>query len=185
MFYKSVFSLFFAFIAFTTIAAETASVQLYPQVNSVQAKGSKKKSWAKAINWARHNLPQYGKLVRKSDGYVYLKVDDDYIYKLLPRLGLKKRGYRAPPYFRSKEAPGAHISVFYAHEKVFPFQLGQTFSFTLKKFRIVHVNPYTAYAILEVESPALEQLRRSYGLSAKLFGHTFHISVGKQIRKSK
>jgi len=181
MFRQTIFSVVFACFAAITLLAETAAVQSPP----VHAQTLKKKSWEKVVNWARHNLPQKGKLVRKSDGYTYLKVDDDYIYKLLPRLGLKKYGYRAPPYFRSKKAPGAHISVFYAHEKVFPTQIGKTFHFTLKKIRIVHVNSYTAYAILEVEAPELEHLRRSYGLSPKLFGHEFHISIGKKTKHPK
>src|ERR1700722_1767504 len=57
-------------------------------------------SWEEVVNYARKNLPQEGVLVAKSDGFVYLKVDDAYIHALFPLLGLREEGYTEPPYFR-------------------------------------------------------------------------------------
>ena len=37
-----------------------------------------------------------------------------------------------PPYFRSKDAPGAHINIFYVDENIQPEEVGQTFQFELK-----------------------------------------------------
>lgn len=138
----------------------------------------------KVLDYARENLPQTGQLEVKSDGFVYLKVDDRYIRNLYPMLELRRDGFRAPPYFRTKEAPGAHISVFYENEHVVPVEKGQTFHFTVKNIAIVKASKYTSYAVLEVDSPELEKLREKYGKSPKLFGHDFHISIAKKtVRK--
>lgn len=185
MFYKTNFLKLLTYLALTLFATSIVPSELNAQKQQVHTQTTPKRSWNEVVKWARKNLPQQGKLIRKSDGYVYLKVDDNYIFQLLPKLGLKNKGYRAPPYFRSKEAPGAHISVFYAHEKILPSQLGKMFSFELKKIRIVSINPTTSYVILEIESKELETLRQAYGLSPKLFGHEFHISIGKKNKDSK
>lgn len=136
--------------------------------------------WSKAVRFANQNLPKNGVLKRKSDGFVYLKVDDRYIYDLLPMLGIEHEEFRIPPYFRSTEAPGAHISVFYSDENVNPSEVGQIFEFTPKKIRVVRAGRHAKYAILVVESPQLEELRKRYGLSPLLKNHEFHITVGKK-----
>lgn len=138
-------------------------------------------SWTEVTEFARENLPLEGQLIVKSDGFGYIKVDDAYIHALLPMLELKS--YKEPPYFRSNEAPGAHISVFYEDEHVVPEEVGQSFPFTLKEIVIVRPNKTTSYVVLQVESPELENLREKYGLSPKLHGHEFHISIGKKVVK--
>lgn len=140
--------------------------------------------WNEVVQYAQENLPLEGKLLINSEGFGYLKVDDQYIRKLYPMLGLAKEGFREPPYFRSKNAPGAHISVFYVDERVHPKEIGQTFHFELKDIAIIHTSKTTSYAILQIQSHELEQLREKYGLSPKLHGHEFHISLAKKtIRK--
>ncbi len=134
-----------------------------------------------AFDYAAQNLNHSGKLVRKSDGYVYLKVDDAYIYKLFPMLDLKKKGFRQVDSSRSRESPGAHISVFYKDDHVKPKELGYIFQFELKKIKIVKTAKDISYVVLVVESPELENLRKKYGHSPKLHGHEFHISLGKKI----
>jgi hypothetical protein len=138
-------------------------------------------SFQEALEFAREHLPLEGKLMVNSDGFVYVKVDDDYITELFPRLGLKKEGFREVPYFRTKESPGAHITVFYADEHIRPKEINQIFHFELNKIVIVKTAKNTSYAILEVDSPELENLRKKYGLSSKIFGHEFHISIAKKI----
>lgn len=137
-------------------------------------------SWQSVINYAHQNLPLEGQLRVKSDGFVYLKVDDRYIHTLFPMLGVKNEGYREPPYFRSPEAPGAHISVFYENEKIHPEEVGKLFHFKLKGLRKVRPSKYSEYLILEVDSPELEELREKYGLAPKLQGHEFHITLAKK-----
>ncbi len=135
----------------------------------------------KALDYAQQNLNHTGKLIKKSDGYVYLKVDDAYISKLFPMLELKKEGFREIDNSRSKESPGAHISVFYSDEHVKPQEMGDNFPFKLKQIKIATTAKNMSYVVLEVESPELENLRKKYGHSAKLHGHDFHISIGKKM----
>lgn len=138
------------------------------------------RDWQDAIAYARAHLPMEGQLRVKSDGFSYIKVDDNYIHALYPMLGLRHEGYREPPYFRSPEAPGAHISVFYADEHVRPKEVGQQFHFKIRDITIVRASKESSYAILTVESPELEALRKKYGLPPKLQGHDFHISLAKK-----
>jgi hypothetical protein len=154
--------------------AYSAAILEQPQE---EIKGSK---WSEVIEYAQSHFPQVGVLVQKADGYVYLKVDDNYIHKLFPMLGLEEEGYTEPPYFRSKEAPGAHISVIYEAEEVSPVEVGKTYSFTLKDIVIVKADWDTYYAVIQVSAPELEALRTKYGLKPKLQGHEFHISIAKK-----
>lgn len=138
-------------------------------------------SWQEVLNYAQDNFSLEGQLIVKSDGFGYLKVSDDYIHALFPMLGLKEEGYNKPPYFRTEEAPGAHISIFYVNENIMPEEVGQYFHFELKQIVIVESSKDTRYVVLQVESPELEKLREKYGLSPKLFGHDYHISLAKKI----
>ena len=60
-------------------------------------------------------------------------------------------------------------------------ETGQKFKFTLKDITTVHPNKNTHYIILQVIAPELEALRQNYGLSSKLHGHEFHISLAKKV----
>lgn len=139
-------------------------------------------SWQEVVNYARDHLPQEGQLLVTSNGYGYLKVDDDYIHALFPLLGLEEEGFKEPPYFRRANAPGAHISIFYEDENVFPQEFGQTFHFELKGIVIVRPSKEVSYAVLQIEAPELEKLRKKYGLSPKLHGHEYHISLAKKTK---
>jgi hypothetical protein len=132
------------------------------------------------IQRAQNNLPHYGVLTEGNDGYIYLKVDDDYINHLFPILS--NREYTKPPYFRRPNSPGAHISVIYVDERQQTGEItevGQTYS-----FKIVGLNAVPSktlkYIVLEVNSPELENLRKKYGLSPLLKNHEFHITIAKK-----
>jgi len=136
--------------------------------------------WQDVLQYAQQNLPLEGTVVRKSDGFVYVKVDDRYIKDLFPKLGLG-RDFHEPPYFRGPEAPGAHISLFNTQEHISAKkELGQTVHFTLKDIKIVRANQNASYVVLQVNAPELEQIRRSYGQSPKIGGKDFHISIAKK-----
>ncbi len=139
----------------------------------------KAKLWNEVVDYAQKQLPQEGILKAKEDGYTYLKVDDRYIKTLFPMLDLQKEGFNEPPYFRSKIAPGAHISVFHEDENIQVSEIGKTFRFTLKEIKLVHTRN-ASYVVLQVAAPELEKLRESYGLKPKLQGHEFHISLAKK-----
>ncbi|MCE5318417.1 MAG: hypothetical protein LLG04_13790 [Parachlamydia sp.] len=137
----------------------------------------------KLIQWAREHLPQTGILKEQPGGFVYLKVDDGYINQLSAKLS--EVGYLKPPYFRSSASPGAHISIFYKderHQTGRIAEIGKTFSFKITHLAFV---PPTnrRYLVLQVDSPELMRLREKYGLSPKLKGHDFHITIAE--KKSK
>lgn len=148
--------------------------------NAVQASQVATSSWQEVVDYARINLPLEGTLVTKENGFIYVKVDDEYIHTLFPMLRLEAEGFKEPPYFRSAEATGAHISVIYEDENVIPEEIGQKFSFELDQIVIVQASRTAQYAVLQVTSPELEMLRQKYGLSPKLHGHEFHISIAKK-----
>ncbi|MBA3238983.1 MAG: hypothetical protein H0T62_11640 [Parachlamydiaceae bacterium] len=133
------------------------------------------------LRFAQENLPLEGELLVNSDGFGYIKVDDNYIHTLFPMLGVAEEGFKEPPYFRSSESTGAHISVFYVDENIWPEEVGQIFKFNLKSIEIVNPSKTTSYAVLVIESSEIEGLREKYGLSPKLHGHEFHISLAKKV----
>lgn len=149
------------------------------EVVAIKPKSLGENQWDKVVSYARANLPLEGKLVEK-DGFFYLKVDNEYIHTLFPMLELSEKGFKEPPYFRSKNSTGAHISVFYKDEYISPEEIGKTFHFELKQIVIVQVSKEASYAVLQVVSPELEELRKKYGLSPKLHNHEFHISLAKK-----
>lgn len=136
---------------------------------------------SKALLFARQHLPLSGILVQNADGYAYLKVDDRYIHELYKRLDVAKNGFAKPPYFRRKNAPGAHISVIYKNERTRLKEVGQSFDFRLVDIKEVSPDKRTRYLVIEVYAPKLEKLRQKYGLSSKLNGHEFHITVAKKV----
>lgn len=132
------------------------------------------------VQWAQEHLPHTGVLEEDHQGFVYLKVDDDYINKLYPLL--KHRGYTKPDYFRRPNAPGAHVSVFYIDERYRTgkiHEIGQTIPFTIKSLDIVPPTSHQ-YIVLQIEAPELEALRKKYGLKPLLKGHDFHITIAKK-----
>lgn len=173
-----VISLFLAaflfFSAQISATAEATAQRTEEQSNSIQEY---------VVRWASSHLPQTGTLMEDKRGFVYLKVDDNYINQLFPML--PHSGYSKPAYFRRPDAPGAHISVFYIDERNQTGEIkeiGKQYSF--KVVGIAAVPPKTSkYIVLEVESPELESLRKKYGLSPLLKGHDFHITVAKKNRR--
>lgn len=163
--------------AFALLMALTLSCQ------SIQQKSlpERENPWQNALAFAEEYLPKEGRLIQIDSGYAYLKVDDAYIHALFPLLRTKE-GFREPPYFRRPNSPGAHISVVYEDEKVKLKETDKIFSFKLKDIIEVHPRKDTSYIILRVYAPELEKLRENYGLSPKLKGHEFHISLAKKER---
>lgn len=131
---------------------------------------------------------QKGILKQKDNGYLYVDVSNDYIKFALPLI--EAPGKLIPPsHYTSKKGIGAHISVMYENEQIINEiwevkELGQEFTFTVKELRTVKLNNNNQMKklwLLAVEAPELERLRESYGLSPKLKGHDFHITLCNQI----
>jgi hypothetical protein len=133
------------------------------------------------LQFAQENLPLEGELLVNSDGFGYIKVPDEYIHTLFPMLGVAEEGFNEPTYFRSSESTGAHISVFYVDENIWPDEVGQIFKFNLKSIEIVNPSKTVSFAVLVIKSSEIEGLRVKYGLSPKLHGHEFHISLAKKV----
>lgn len=132
------------------------------------------------IQWARTHLPQTGILAEEKDGFVYVKVNDDYIKQLFFKI--PHFHYVMPPYFRRSDSLGAHISVFYADERRRTgriSEIGETYSFTIIGLDVVPSHTQE-YVILKVKSLDLEHLREKYGLSPLLKNHEFHITIAKK-----
>jgi len=55
------------------------------------------------------DLPKEGYLARNPTGYIFLDLDDNWIFSV--RFEMEKFGYEIPPYFLGAQAVGAHISV--------------------------------------------------------------------------
>lgn len=133
------------------------------------------------------SLPQKGILKQKENGYLYIDVCDEYITEALSVL--EAPGKILPPgNYRNKNGIGAHISVMYETEQIIHEiwdikELGQEYSFTIVDLRTVKIrknNKIEKLWIIAVDAPELERLRESYGLSSKLKGHDFHITIGTQ-----
>lgn len=129
-----------------------------------------------------------GVLKQKDNGYLYVEVSNDYIGQLLPLI--QAQGRLVPPrHYASKKGIGAHISVMYENERIAQeiwniSEIGQTFSFTVKELRTVKLSrdgKMRKLWLIAVEAPALERLREKYGLTSRLKGHDFHITLATQI----
>lgn len=131
---------------------------------------------------------QKGILKQKDNGYLYVEVSRDFIAEALPLIDVQ--GKIVPPHhYTSKKGIGAHISVMYENEQILNEiweikELGQEFTFTVMELRTVKLNNNNKMKklwLLAVAAPELEQLRENYGLSSKLKGHDFHITLGSQV----
>lgn len=131
---------------------------------------------------------QKGILKQKDNGYLYVEVARDFIAESLPLIDAQ--GKIVPPrHYTSKKGIGAHISVMYENEQILNEiweikELGQEFTFTVMEMRTVKLNRDNKMKklwLLAVAAPELEKLRESYGLSSKLKGHDFHITLGTQV----
>ena len=127
------------------------------------------------------SIPAFGILKQKDNGFIYLDVDNAYIDDVIPLMEIPGELRPRPTAAKSM---GAHISVFDEKENVQPFELGQLFYFDLKDIRSFTLHTRDGLKklwVISTESPELEALRESYGLSSKLKGYDYHISLGKQM----
>lgn len=122
------------------------------------------------------------KLEQADDGFVYLKIPDEVIDGIFELI--KEDRKSKPP---SKK--GAHVSVMYADEldedqKI--KEVGEEFEFTLGDVMTVEPEGWDSMErvwFVAIESPELESLRESYGLSKRLNGHDYHITVAVRRKK--
>jgi len=128
-----------------------------------------------------HSIKSCGVLKQKENGFVYLDVSNEFVTSILPLL---EHEGRLSPRPTSSKSIGAHISVFYEKEEIVPKELGEVFSFKVKEIRTFTLSSRDGLKklwVIAVDSPELGQLRESYGLSPKLKGYDYHISLAKQL----
>ncbi len=127
------------------------------------------------------NLPNFGTLKQKENGFIYLDVDNGFINNIVSNLEIEGRLQPRPT---ASQSIGAHISVFHESEAVLPKELGSPFSFDTKEIRSFTLHTRDGLKklwVVAVNAPELELLRDSYGLSTKLKGFDYHITLGKQM----
>ena len=132
------------------------------------------------IDYIFENLPEYGTLTQDSEGFVYIDIPNDYVYKLFPMIG--EKGFVEPPYFGPGQH-GANISVIYANEakenNIKIKEDGQTIYFSPKACEVVKPGKWKEVDqvyIITVDAPALNKLRKRYGLRDAAY--PFHITIG-------
>ncbi|MBS0604602.1 MAG: hypothetical protein JSS60_06140 [Verrucomicrobia bacterium] len=136
------------------------------------------------LNFAEQSMPHQGPLKKTSEGFVYVKVPNDYILETLTLLKVDKA--EAPAYFGQGKV-GAHITVIDADEskgralKLPP--MGTMIPFKIVNFSSVDVtNEHGSKRIymFTVEAPELEKIRLVNGLPPKVRGFDFHITAAIQ-----
>jgi len=131
------------------------------------------------LEYIQNGLPHYG-ILRNSEGFVYVDLDDAYIHKLIRFI--KKDGFEEPPYFGNDGLVGAHISVIYPGElnQVSAIEeCGEIVYFSPESCKIVQPPHWKAgeevYFVV-VEVPKLDSIREKYGLPKREYD--FHITIG-------
>jgi len=132
----------------------------------------------------------FGTLKQQEDGFVYVKIDDNFIDGIFPLLA--DADIKKPPYF-DKDGIGAHISAITKDEiedkeiKEIK-EIGKEIPFTFKE--VYSTNPQgwdemSRVWFVAVDIPELVKIRKKYGLpeTYENKGHEFHITVA--VRESK
>lgn len=133
------------------------------------------------LNYIMTCLPKYGILRRDERGLIYVKIDNNYIHKLIDFI--KDEGFEVPPYF-GEGLHGAHITVISPEEVIYyalgeVAECGQVIRFQPKSCRVVHPPTWASGEkafLITVEAPELEKLREKYQLPKNKYD--FHITVG-------
>ncbi len=143
-------------------------------------------STSQAFQKALSTIPCVGILCQKPTGYLYLKVSEDFIDKLLPLIepGSTQRLVVSD---RPENDVGAHISIVYPDEikkAVTVPDLGRTIDFTIQDLFFYTASVHRkSYMVLTVQSRALEALRIAVHLHKEHFYEgvqvPFHITIAR------
>lgn len=140
------------------------------------------------LNYAENQLPHWG-ILKNSDGFIYVDLDDGYIHKLTPFI--QQQGFEEPPYFGSPDLVGAHISVVYPDELTKYgikeiSELGEKIHFSLTGCNVVHPPNWEEIEevyFIAVDAPELDEIRQKYGLPKRRY--EFHITIGVKPKLAK
>ena len=142
-----------------------------------------------ALKLAKQNKEQVickGKLRQTSDGYVYVNVPNDLVDGLYKLINDSDPRIQRPPYGQKKyNNIGAHISAIKGDEveenELEIKEIGEEIEYTTGELYTVNPEGWDDMQrvwFVNVESTELEKIRDRYGLSKKIDGHEFHITVG-------
>jgi hypothetical protein len=138
------------------------------------------------IEYIFDNFTEAGELKQDDRGFVYVDLDDQYVYKL--NEFIKDQGFEIPPYF-GPNMYGAHISVVYSKESE-KYQLGEIAEVgSTIYFRPVGCKtvPPGSWAdveevyVITVDAPILDKIRKKYGLPKSTYD--FHITIGVKYKE--
>lgn len=139
------------------------------------------------MNWYRmaklKEVPLKGTLQQTEDGFVYLDINNklmDGLFELIDNDNVVK-----PPYDQKQyNSVGCHVTVMYADEvkakEIEVAEVGQDVTFTLGELKSTKPEGWKGVDevfFLQIDSPELEKIREKYGLSKKVDGHEYHITV--------
>ena len=122
-----------------------------------------------------------GTLKKTSDGFYYLKIDDQLVFGVMKLLDDPKAS--RPPYFKKNAGNvGAHVSVILSDETPNSVvrEVGNDFRFTWGEIKSVKPDGWEEMQkvyFIEVKSKHLEDLRQKYGLTRKINSNEFHITI--------
>jgi len=142
-------------------------------------------NWYKKAKQAKklENVELKGELKQTKNGFVYLDLPNNLINGLFAIID--ENNISKPPYNQKKyNSVGAHVSVMYEDEvkdkNLEIKEIGEEFNFSLGELKSTKPEGWDEVDkvyFLQIDSPELQDLREKYGLSKKLNGHEFHITV--------
>ncbi|KTD57201.1 hypothetical protein Lsai_1805 [Legionella sainthelensi] len=135
------------------------------------------------------SLPTQGTLEVTKEGYVYLKVSNDYLNVLYPILIQHAEEKDTPCIMPAKSSVGSHVTVFYAGqlspEQIQSLPIGNTFNFQIKEIEMVNKTKYwhnqpekVIWYVLLIDSPDLSSRLKSL-ITLRHF-RSFHISIARE-----
>jgi hypothetical protein len=138
--------------------------------------------WYKQFKIAAKLTPiEFEGELKDKNGFIYLDIPDAIISGFMSLI----KGKVIHPKKASDNYPGAHISVMQAEDtdkKV--KEIGKKFKFTIIGAEQTEPEGWDGVNkvyFITVDSPELENLRKSYGLSKKNKGHNFHITIAVEV----
>lgn len=140
------------------------------------------------MNWYKkakkiEDVELKGKLKQTETGFVYLDLPNNLVNGLFAIID--ENDISKPPYDQKKyNSVGAHVSVMYEDEvkdkNLKIKEIGKEFNFSLGELKSTKPEGWDDISkvyFLQIDSPELQDFREKYGLSKKLNGHEFHITV--------
>tara|TARA_A100001015_G_C14863786_1_gene661427 strand:- start:132 stop:728 length:597 start_codon:yes stop_codon:yes gene_type:complete len=130
------------------------------------------------LEYVKENLPTWGIVKQREDGYIYAELPNYYIYD--PYTLLNQNYAQLPNYFDENQPIGAHISLILPEENpTNSIDIGEKIQFSIKDLHCScpHNLPDIKYIwYLTVECDTIVKIRKDNDLPAKIFNQEYHIT---------